>query len=93
MRAHRVSNSRDESLTHLGLALYAAEPTLKPMDRRVIPPGSETMVLPCIGKVVVFREGPAWFAVRPDFEEVPDPPSGIGGTMGEAVAELVAAEG
>jgi len=51
------------------------------------------MVLPCIGKVVVFREGPAWFAVRPDFEEVPDPPSGIGGTMGEAVAELVAAEG
>ena len=63
------------------------------MDRRTIPQGSETMVLPRIGQVVVFREGPAWFAVRPDFEEVPDAPSGLGATMGEAVAELIAAEG
>jgi hypothetical protein len=58
-----------------------------------IPPGSETMVLPRIGKVVVFREGQAWLAVRPDAEEDPDCPTGIGATMGEAVAELVAAEG
>jgi hypothetical protein len=59
-----------------------------------IPPGSETMVLPLVGKVVVFREGPAWLAVRPDAqEEDPSCPTGIGATMGEAVAELVAAEG
>ena len=58
-----------------------------------IPPGSETMVLPRVGKVVVFREGPAWLAVRPDSDEEEDPPTGIGATMGEAVAELIAAEG
>lgn len=58
-----------------------------------IPPGSETMVLPQIGEVVVFREGPAWLAVRPDSDDVPNCPTGIGATMGEAVAELVAAEG
>ena len=62
------------------------------MDRH-IPPGSETMVLPCVGKVVVFREGTTWLAVRPEFEEVQNCPAGIGSTMGEAVAELVAAEG
>jgi len=58
-----------------------------------IPPGSETMVLPRVGKVVVFREGPAWLAVRPDSEDVEEGPTGIGATMGEAVAELIAAEG
>ncbi|HEY3256490.1 MAG TPA: hypothetical protein VGJ91_21170 [Polyangiaceae bacterium] len=58
-----------------------------------VPPGSETMVLPLIGEVVVFREGPAWLAVRPESEDLPDSPTGIGATMGEAVAELVAAEG
>ncbi|MEI9942531.1 MAG: hypothetical protein WDO69_35400 [Pseudomonadota bacterium] len=58
-----------------------------------IPPGSETMVLPRVGKVVVFREGPAWLAVRPDFEDDPNCPTGIGTTLGEAVAELIAAEG
>jgi hypothetical protein len=58
-----------------------------------IPPGSETMVLPLVGKVVVFREGPAWLAVRPDSEEDPNCATGIGATLGEAVAELVAAEG
>ena len=51
------------------------------------------MVLPRVGKVVVFREGPAWLAVRPDSDEVDDSPTGIGSTMGEAVAELIAAEG
>jgi len=51
------------------------------------------MVLPRVGKVVVFREGPAWLAVRPDSDEAEDPPTGIGATMGEAVAELIAAEG
>ena len=51
------------------------------------------MVLPRVGKVVVFRDGPAWFAVRPDADDTPDCPTGIGATMGEAVAELVAAEG
>jgi len=58
-----------------------------------IPPGSETMVLPLVGEVVVFREGPAWLAVRPDFDDIEGAPTGIGATMGEAVAELVAAEG
>ena len=58
-----------------------------------IPPGSETMTLPLIGKVVVFREGPAWLAVRPNFDDDENAPTGIGTTMGEAVAELVAAEG
>ena len=58
-----------------------------------IPPGSETMVLPRVGKVVVFREGPAWLAVRPDPDDLQDNPAGIGATMGEAVAELIAAEG
>ena len=58
-----------------------------------IPPGSETMTLPLVGKVVVFREGPAWLAVRPDFDDVENAPTGVGSTMGEAVAELVAAEG
>jgi hypothetical protein len=59
-----------------------------------IPPGSETMVLPLVGKVVVFREGSAWLAVRPDADDdQQDSPTGIGATMGEAVAELVAAEG
>jgi len=58
-----------------------------------IPPGSETMVLPLVGKVVVFREGPTWLAVRPDLEDLEDGPTGIGATMGEAVAELIAAEG
>jgi len=51
------------------------------------------MVLPLVGKVVVFREGPAWLAVRPDLDDVEDCPTGIGATMGEAVAELIAAEG
>jgi len=51
------------------------------------------MVLPCVGKVVVFREGTTWLAVRPEFEEVQNCPAGIGSTLGEAVAELVAAEG
>jgi len=51
------------------------------------------MILPLVGKVVVFREGPAWLAVRPDFDDVADAPTGIGSTMGEAVAELIAAEG
>ena len=60
---------------------------------RSIPPGSETMVLPLVGKVVVFREGPAWLAVRPDSEDDENGPTGVGATMGEAVAELVAAEG
>ncbi|MEO6603713.1 MAG: hypothetical protein ABIQ16_27765 [Polyangiaceae bacterium] len=63
------------------------------MAHRTIPEGSETMVLPRIGEVVVFREGLAWFAVRPDFEEARDAPSGLGASMGEAVAELIAAEG
>ena len=58
-----------------------------------IPPGSETMTLPLVGKVVVFREGPAWLAVRPDLDDVENAPTGIGTTMGEAVAELIAAEG
>ena len=58
-----------------------------------IPPGSETMVLPRVGEVVVFREGPAWLAVRPGSNDIEDSPAGIGATMGEAVAELVAAEG
>lgn len=51
------------------------------------------MVLPRVGKVVVFREGPAWLAVRPDSDDMEDSPAGIGATMGEAVAELIAAEG
>ncbi|HEY0468403.1 MAG TPA: hypothetical protein VGC79_29605 [Polyangiaceae bacterium] len=51
------------------------------------------MVLPLVGKVVVFREGPDWLAVRPDVDDAEDSPTGIGATMGEAVAELVAAEG
>jgi hypothetical protein len=51
------------------------------------------MVLPRVGKVVVFRDGPAWLAVRPDCEDADNSPTGIGATMGEAVAELVAAEG
>ena len=51
------------------------------------------MILPRIGEVVVFREGPAWLAVRPDFEDVCDAPTGVGATLGEAVAELIAAEG
>lgn len=51
------------------------------------------MVIPLVGKVVVFREGPAWLAVRPDFDNETESPTGIGATMGEAVAELVAAEG
>jgi hypothetical protein len=51
------------------------------------------MVLPLVGKVVVFRDGPTWLAVRPDLEDIQDAPTGIGSTMGEAVAELVAAEG
>jgi len=58
-----------------------------------IPQGSETLVLPRIGKVVVFREGAAWVAVRPDADEGEDRPTGLGATMGEALAELVAAEG
>jgi len=58
-----------------------------------IPPGSETMTLPLVGKVVVFREGRTWLAVRPDLEDIENAPTGIGSTMGEAVAELVAAEG
>jgi len=58
-----------------------------------IPPGSETMVLPLVGEVVIFREGRAWLAVRPAFEDVERRPTGIGSTMREAVAELVAAEG
>ena len=61
--------------------------------RHPIPPGSETMVLPRVGKVVVFREGPAWLAVRPDSEDIEDSPTGVGATLGEAVAELIAAEG
>jgi len=60
---------------------------------RAIPQGSETLVLPSVGEVVVFREGPAWLAVRPDSEDDPNSPTGVGATMGEAVAELVAAEG
>jgi len=51
------------------------------------------MILPLVGKVVVFREGPTWLAVRPDLDDLEDAPTGIGSTMGEAVAELVAAEG
>ena len=58
-----------------------------------IPPGSETMMLPLVGEVVVFREGLTWLAVRPDLEDLENAPTGIGATMGEAVAELVAAEG
>ncbi len=58
-----------------------------------IPPGSETLVIPLVGEVVVFREGPAWLAVRPAAEDDPNCPTGVGATMGEAVAELVAAEG
>ena len=58
-----------------------------------IPPGSETMVIPCVGEVVIFRDGPAWFAVRPASEDMPNCPTGIGNSIGEAVAELVAAEG
>jgi|KBSMisStandDraft_5_1062788.scaffolds.fasta_scaffold571783_2 hypothetical protein len=51
------------------------------------------MVLPRVGEVVVFREGPAWLAVRPGSDDLEDTPAGIGATMGEAVAELIAAEG
>lgn len=51
------------------------------------------MVLPLVGEVVIFREGTAWLAVRPAFEDGESPPTGIGSTLGEAVAELVAAEG
>ncbi|MEI9952495.1 MAG: hypothetical protein WDO74_26830 [Pseudomonadota bacterium] len=74
------------------LAFLAAQYSLKRMPHP-IPPGSETMVLPRVGKVVVFREGPTWLAVRPDVEDAENVPTGIGATMGEAVAELVAAEG
>lgn len=51
------------------------------------------MTLPLVGKVVVFREGPTWLAVRPNLEDDEDAPTGIGSTMREAVDELVAAEG
>ena len=58
-----------------------------------IPAGSETMVLPLVGEVVIFREGRAWLAVRPACEDTESRPTGVGSTMDEAVAELVAAEG
>ncbi len=58
-----------------------------------IPPGSETLLLPRVGEVVVFRDGPIWLAVRPDVQDLSNCPTGVGATMGEAVAELVAAEG
>ena len=47
-----------------------------------IPPGAQT--------VVVFRDGAAWLAVRPDFEDIQGCPTGSGASPGAAVDHLLA---
>jgi hypothetical protein len=43
--------------------------------------------------VVIFRDGAAWLAVRPDFEDIQSSPVGSGTTPGAAVDELLSADG
>ena len=57
-----------------------------------IPPRAETVVLPGVGTVVVFKEGSAFLAVRPDFEDIQVSPSGAGATPATAVDDLLEQE-
>jgi hypothetical protein len=60
---------------------------------KLIPSSAETLDLPHIGKVIVYRDRGEWLAVRPNFSDPRQSPVGAGATPGEAVAELVALEG
>ncbi len=54
-----------------------------------IPPDSESIELPNLGRIIYFREGKAWLAVYPNFRDRISSPVGMGSSPGEAVAELV----
>lgn len=57
-----------------------------------LPSTAETVSLPMIGTVLLYCEGAVWRAVRPDYEQRPSSPAGLGASPGEAIAELVAQE-
>lgn len=57
-----------------------------------IPSDAETVDLPYVGQVVVFRHGSAWLAVRPGATDIERTPTGYGDSAGEAVASLVEEE-
>lgn len=61
-----------------------AGPHLERMARSAIPPEAETIVL--------FKDGAAWLAVRPDFQDIQASPTGSGKTPGEAVEDLLREE-
>jgi hypothetical protein len=56
---------------------------------KTIPPDARTLRIPHIGELAVFKEGLAWHAVYPDFEDVRLSPRGKGPTPLDAVAELL----
>ena len=70
------------------LASLAERRTFDPVSPP-IPPVSESIDLPHLGKIVYFREGTAWVAVWPDFLDRFSSPIGYGSSPGEAVLELV----
>ena len=57
-----------------------------------IPARAETVALPGVGTVVVFRDGTAFLAVRPDFEDIQINPTGSGPTPAAAVDDLIVQE-
>ena len=59
---------------------------------QAIPARAETVVVPGVGTVVVFKHGSAFLAVRPDFEDIQLSPTGMGGTPATAVEDLLAQE-
>jgi hypothetical protein len=59
---------------------------------QAIPPRAETVVLPDVGTVVVFKHGSAFLAVRSDFEDIQLSPTGMGGTPAAAVDDLLEQE-
>ena len=59
---------------------------------QTIPPRAETVVLPGVGTVIVFKDGSAFLAVRPDFEDMQMSPTGSGSTPATAVDDLLVQE-
>lgn len=44
------------------------------------------------GPIVLFRDGSAWLAVRPDFTNIQESPTGTGNTPQSALQHLLAEE-